>query len=150
VALGRGEVPPRLPSLHPAHPEVHLVAARAAFASRGQAGLQRLLTELGANALSADAELRAYAALATPSAPAGAGPVAAYVAGLRARLAGDLEGAARHLSKALAGHGDACRAAGEYLVVMRMLRREVGNELEELRSENRGCINLTLPPPRRR
>jgi hypothetical protein len=150
IALGRGEVPAKLPAPRLAHPDVALLAARAAFASRGPAGLSRMLAELGANAASADADLRTFARLSagSPGDAPGDGPVAAYVAGMRARLAGDLEGAARGLRAALSGHGDACRAAGEYLVVMRLLKRPLGDELAPLHAENAHCVNLALPPPR--
>jgi hypothetical protein len=74
--------------------------------------------------------------------------VLAYALGMRARLRGDLDRAAHFLGHALADHGDACRAAGEYLVVMRLLRRPVEKQLEPLQAVNHDCLNLALPPPR--
>ena len=66
-----------------------------------------------------------------------------YVAGLRARLAGDWLLAAEHLSQALAGHADACRAAGEYVATLRTLkRRPDATVFNTLRAENAGCVNL--------
>jgi len=51
--------------------------------------------------------------------------------------------AAEQLSHALAGHGDACRAAGEYIAVLRALKRKPAREVfAGLRSENAGCVNL--------
>ncbi|HVU51536.1 MAG TPA: hypothetical protein VHL80_12665, partial [Polyangia bacterium] len=90
---------------------------------------------------------------ATASAPAGEpAPAAArpkvsaaehYVAGLRARLAGDLMGAAEHLSHALSGHADACRAAGEYVATLRALKRHPdATAFNTLRADNSGCVNL--------
>ncbi|HVY37005.1 MAG TPA: hypothetical protein VHM31_03700, partial [Polyangia bacterium] len=103
--------------------------------------------------LAADADLRTLAALTPrgarpPSAPRrDASPVAAYVAGLRADLAGDAAGAVERLAGALSGHGDACRAAGEYVGALRALKlKPQGDPFAALRAENAGCVNL----PRRR
>jgi hypothetical protein len=101
--------------------------------------------------MGADPDLRALARLEAPGAPAadppaaaeaGADPVRAYVEGLRARLAGAPEIAVAWLAGALDGHGDACRAAGEYVAAMGLLERPLGKELEPLRAANAGCINL--------
>ncbi|HVT10558.1 MAG TPA: hypothetical protein VHO67_24025, partial [Polyangia bacterium] len=74
-------------------------------------------------------------------------PVAAFVAGLRADLAGDAGAAAVRLAGALSGHGDACRAAGEYVGALRALKlKPHGDPFAALRAENAGCVNL----PRRR
>jgi hypothetical protein len=62
---------------------------------------------------------------------------------LRARLAGNLPLAAERFSHALAGHGDACRAAGEYGAILRGLKRKPDARVfAALRSENAGCVNL--------
>jgi hypothetical protein len=128
-----------------------LLAARAAYAHAGPAALGRVLAKAGPAALTFDADLAALARLA-PGTEKGdvkvASPSAAYAEGMRARLRGDLDAAVQLLAQALTGHGDACRAAGEYLVAMRLLRRPVAQELEPLRAANRECVNLTLPPPR--
>jgi hypothetical protein len=70
-------------------------------------------------------------------------PVEAYVKGLHARLAGDLPGAVQWLAVALSVHGDACRAAGEYLAVCRALEQVPAAEaFEFLKTKNTGCVNL--------
>ena len=161
LALGRGQSAAQPAWLRAGHPETVLLAARAAFASAGPAALAKVLAE-NQSAHPADPDLLALAGLTTGAAAAlddaaalaqspssRPRPVQAYVAGLRARLRGELDPAARWLGQALTGHGDACRAAGEYLVVMRLLHRPVGHELEALQATNRDCLNLALPPPRR-
>jgi tetratricopeptide (TPR) repeat protein len=146
VALGRGELP-GLPPLAPGHVEVRLLVARAALASGGPAALGKTLRELGG--AHADPDLSALS-LVLPASPPGpppeGSPVRAYAEGLRARLAGDTAGAARWLAGALQGHGDACRAAGEYLAVQGLLHQPVTHELDPLRAANTGCLNLALPP----
>jgi hypothetical protein len=155
LTLGRGQPAAQPRWLRVGHPETLLLAARAAFAGAGPAALARVIDHAGKSARAGDPDLRALSGLSGPASaavPEGdelLGPVQAYVAGLRARLRGDLEAAARLLGRALSGHGDACRAAGEYLVVMRMLRRPLGRELEALAATNHDCLNLALPPPRR-
>jgi hypothetical protein len=103
---------------------------------------------------SADADLRLLRTLVAPARPAdaAAAPEAArpsesaaehYVDGVRARLAGDALLAAEHLSHALAGHADACRAAGEYVATLRALKRHADPAaFNTLRAENAGCVNL--------
>jgi tetratricopeptide (TPR) repeat protein len=159
VALGRGQAAPWPRAVRPGHPETRLLAARAVLASEGQRALARFLGELGPRALAEDPDLRALGSLAPEHQAAAAAtsaeqasaargsPVQAYVEGLTARLAGDNPGAARALSRALADHGDACRAAGEWLVVTRLIGQSPAGELDHLRARNRDCLNLTLPPP---
>jgi hypothetical protein len=145
VALGRGELP-ALPPLAPGQAETRLLVARAALAAGGPSALARALRGLGP--ADVDPDLQSLALLLPAPGPAPApGPVRAYAEGLRALLAGDTLGAARALAGALDGHGDACRAAGEYLAVLRALRQPVGNELAPLRAANASCLNLALPPP---
>jgi tetratricopeptide (TPR) repeat protein len=150
VALGRGDSPAPV-GLAPGDAETRLLAARTAFVTGGRQALERTLTAMGPAAVTGDPDLRALAGLIgqppRQAATAPSGPMAAYAAGLRARLAGDLEAAARLLGQALSGHGDACRAAGEYLVALRLLKRQPGAELDPLRAANAGCRNLLLPPP---
>ncbi|MEO8213252.1 MAG: hypothetical protein ABI560_08670, partial [Myxococcales bacterium] len=70
-------------------------------------------------------------------------PVRAYVDGLRARLDGNIPAAVASLRHALSGHGDACRAAGEYLTMLRVLKQPVEPaSWNLLRAENAGCVNL--------
>ena len=71
----------------------------------------------------------------------------AYVEGLRARLEGKPEVAADRLRYALAGHGDACRAAGEYRATLRALKHKPEPAaFLGLRAENAGCVNLPRLP----
>jgi hypothetical protein len=154
VALGRGRSLPRPSAPRPPAPEGPLLEARAALASGGIGALAAVEEQLGPSDQDPD---RAQLALlvkgagapdradtgAEPSASADRDPLAAYVAGLRARLAGDLPGAAERLSHALTGHGDACRAAGEYIAVLRALKRRPAPQVfAALRAENASCVNL--------
>jgi hypothetical protein len=74
-------------------------------------------------------------------------PVQAYALGIRSRLAGDAATAVLWLASALEGHGDACRAAGEYTAAARLAGHQVTTELDHLRAMNTRCLNLTIPPP---
>jgi hypothetical protein len=152
VALGRGELA-WLP-VAPGDPEARLLVARAALASGGPAALGRVLRGLDASALAASPDLRALSVLVKEGSPAAdpvaADPVRAYAEGLRARLDGDTPGAVRWLAAALDGHGDACRAAGEYVAALEALGQPLGDELAPLRAVNRGCVNLTRPAAVRR
>jgi hypothetical protein len=67
----------------------------------------------------------------------------AYLDGVAAELAGDLPRAAARLRQALSGHGDACRAAGEYVAALRAQRlRPDRAAFAPLRAENAHCVNL--------
>jgi len=167
VSLGRGSAA-AAPAARPSGPETRLLLARAALASGGGAALDAALGELGRAAVAADPDLESLATVASldPSAPhaalavaqrvaaSGKGVVALYAAGLLARLAGDAHAAAEWLAPALAGHGDACRAAGEYLAATRALRRPPPTPtlLAPLRAANTRCVNLAAPAdaPKRR
>jgi tetratricopeptide (TPR) repeat protein len=161
IALGRGRAPPLPPGPRPADPEARLLVARAALAAGGLGALAATLDELGEGALAADADLRLLGRLARrrsgPRAqPAGDDPLAAYADGLRLRLDGDLPAAAGRLGHALGGHGDACRAAGEYIATLRALGQHAEPAaLAALRAENAGCVNLNVdagaaPRPRKK
>jgi hypothetical protein len=70
-------------------------------------------------------------------------PAQFYVNGVRARLAGDSLNAADNLSRALSGHADACRAAGEYVAALGTLKRHAdASAFSTLRAENQACVNL--------
>src|SRR3569623_2695211 len=73
-------------------------------------------------------------------------PWRAYLDGLRAELAGNLPDAAASFGRALSGHGDACRAAGEYLATLRSLKRPdnpaASGAFMALRAENARCVKL--------
>jgi hypothetical protein len=70
-------------------------------------------------------------------------PVRAYVDGLWAQLHGDLAGAAERFWHALSGHGDACRAVGEYVATLRALKLPADpSAWRTLPAENAGCVNL--------
>jgi hypothetical protein len=163
VTLGHGRVATAPPGQRPFNALTRVIAARAAFAAGGPAALAATLDGYGAGLVAADADLRLLQALAAPTgsepasigAPAGEAQPAPpaprpkvsaaehYVAGLRARLAGDLLGTAEHLSHALSGHADACRAAGEYVAVLRVLKRHPdAAAFNTLRADNAGCVNL--------
>jgi tetratricopeptide (TPR) repeat protein len=125
----------QLPSGPPPGPEARLVAARSAFVRRGDSpGRTQLLDSLtkslpgdpdlqfmarGArarsneDALDLSLSIRAQYGLVPP------GPLASYVAGTLARRGGLRPLARLWLSKALNGHGDACRAATLYRMAIR-------------------------------
>ncbi len=144
VELGRGQLanpPEELPAT--SSPWAPVLLARIALASGGVKALAAALQAAGEK----PRELDVLAALVTPEAdapePGDVRPERAYVAGLRARLEGRPARAADLLARALHGHGDACRAAGEYLAVCRELGRvPAAAELAALADENRRCVNL--------
>jgi tetratricopeptide (TPR) repeat protein len=147
VTLGRGRARALPSGARPADPETRLLVARAALASGGLGALDAALEGIGRRSRSGDADLASFARLGTkapPAAPAGTtDPVSAYVEGLRAQLAGNTGHAADEFRQAMGGHGDACRAAGEYLGALRALKlAPAPGTLAELLSENRGCVNL--------
>jgi hypothetical protein len=119
--------------------------------------LRATLDGFGAEVVDADADLSLLRKLVAPAAtaPEAAAGAAAhpketaadhYVAGVRARLAGDGLLAAEQLSHALSGHADACRAAGEYVATLRALKRHPDTgAFVTLRAENAGCVNLPSP-----
>lgn len=151
VTLGRGAAGASLPEGRSSDPEARLLVARGALAAGGAGAVVPALGE--DRDLAPDADLRALIAAGSSAdagspAPAGDDPVRAYVAGLRAQLAGDPARAADRFAHALAGHGDACRAAGELNATTRTLKRRVDPVLlAPLRAENAGCVNLASIRP---
>ena len=98
-----------------------------------------------------DADLRLFARLRLPvdrgadaeSDDATDDPVRAYVDGLRAQLQADLPAAVERFWHALAGHGDACRAVGEYVATLRALKLPADpSAWRALTIQNAGCKNL--------
>lgn len=144
VALGRGRTPPPPEGARPDDPEARLLVARMSLASGGVAALQAALGSLGPAAVDADADLRTLAALAAHKASDDdADPLRSYAAGLQADLANDPQRAAERLAHALTGHGDACRAAAEYVSALRALKVHPRGEIfAPLRAENAGCVDL--------
>jgi hypothetical protein len=128
VRLGRGQGDgAALPAERSAQPERHLVALRAAYLKGGGAALAAAIKNVPAGPSEIDADLRTFMELGregglSPNdrttlerrAERGS-PVAAFVLGILAARESDHKQAARWLEKALAGHGDACRAALLYL-----------------------------------
>jgi hypothetical protein len=150
IALGRGRADALPPGARPADPEIRLLVARSSLAAGGLGALSAALDELGSAARDHDVDLAAFARLRPDSPSAGrAGvddPVRAFVEGLRARLDGKLDVAADRLRYALSGHGDACRAAGEYRATLRALKQKPEpSAFAALRAENAGCVNLPRP-----
>jgi tetratricopeptide (TPR) repeat protein len=159
VTLGHGRAATAPPGLRPVDATTRVLAARAAFAAGGAGALAATLAGYGPEVVARDADLRllesltsaAPAAPEPPPAPAGAprprvAPAQQYVEGLRARLAGDALLAAEHLSHALSGHADACRAAGEYVATLRSLKRHPdATAFTALRAENKDCVDLPHP-----
>ena len=168
VGLSRGRTPPQPAPPFPPAPEGPLLEMRAALAAGGVGALAAVTTRPGGAEHGRDPDRDAIASLGGPNAvapvvaptvdtpragsaasPSRSGgrrddePLHAYVDGLRARLAGNLPLAAERFSRALAGHGDACRAAGEFGAVLRALKRKPDSRVfSALRAENAGCVNL--------
>jgi hypothetical protein len=140
VALGRSE-PTVLPPALPLDGSVtRVLSARAALAGGGAGAIEEWNRRhpLPGHALD-DPELRPLLVATSDN-----GPLASYVAGLRARLDGRLITAADKLHAALDGHADACRAAGEYVATVRALGTPLDlAALEPLRHENARCVHLT-------
>ena len=150
VSLGRGRAGTLPAGARPADPETRLLFARESLAAGGAGALAAALDELGPAARAHDVDLATFAALRPENAraapAAGDDPVRAYVDGLRARLDGKLDVAAERLRYALSGHGDACRAAGEYRATLRALKQKAeASAFTALRAENSGCVNLPRP-----
>ncbi|HTA19559.1 MAG TPA: hypothetical protein VK989_09715, partial [Polyangia bacterium] len=158
ITLGHGRAATAPPGLRPINADTRVLAARAAFAVGGAGALATTLDGFGADVVANDADLRLLKSLVAPVTqtlpPATIGPPRAkpsaaqeYVDGLRARLTGDSMLAAEHLSHALTGHADACRAAGEYVAALRALKRQPdAASFNTLRADNSGCVDL--PPAR--
>jgi hypothetical protein len=153
VALGRGRAPSLPEGPRPADPETRLLVARAALAAGGIGELTQALDALGPEALAHDADLRLYARLRAPGptkaepgrtdSEATDDPLGAYVDGLRAQLRGDLPAAVERFWHALSGHGDACRAVGEYVATLRALKLPADpSAWRALPAQNAGCKNL--------
>jgi hypothetical protein len=140
VDLGRGRLvdltsAPKLSS----SPWAPAFLARNALASGGIKALTAALRQLPRDAIEVDA----FAALVEDGPQRASGPLRDYLDGMRARLGGKTALAADLLAKALQDHGDACRAAGEYLAACRELGRTPDdNALSWLRRENAHCVNL--------
>jgi hypothetical protein len=146
VVLGRGQLanpPDGLPAT--SSPWAPALLTRIALASGGIPALTAALPERddGNRDLHALAALVETGASGDAAQATAAAPVRAYVQGLRARLAGKTALAADLLAGALHGHGDACRAAGEYLAVCRELGRvPEASAFAALAGENSRCVNL--------
>jgi tetratricopeptide (TPR) repeat protein len=136
VRLGRGQANGTVPpALRPALPERHLVALRALYLKDGGAVMAAAVKNVPAGASEIDPDLRTFMELgreggvspgnrATLERRAERGnPVAAFVAGVLAAREDDHKQAAKWLEKALAGHGDACRAALLYLSALQAQER---------------------------
>lgn len=136
IRLGRGQTEGAAPPAErPAQPERHLVALRAAYLKGGGAALAVAIKNVPASFSEIDPDLRTFMELGregglSPSEQATlerraerGSPVAAFVLGILAARASDHKQAARWLEKALAGHGDACRAALLYLSALQAQER---------------------------
>jgi tetratricopeptide (TPR) repeat protein len=152
VALGRGRAGALPAGARPADPETALIVARAALVAGGVGALGKALAGLGADARTRDADLERLGRLTSRkprTAPEAAGPgggddpMQAYVDGLAAQLDGNLVKATERFEHALSGHGDACRAAGEYVAATRAQKRRPDPAVfARLRAENGRCVNL--------
>ena len=155
IRLGRGQVDGAAPPAErPAQPERQLVALRAAYLKGGGVALAAAIKNLPAGASEIDPDLRTFAELGregsgSPSDRATlerraehGSPVASFVLGILAAREGDHKQAAKWLEKALAGHGDACRAALLYLSALQAQDRPAAPNrasLRALRARNAQC-----------
>jgi hypothetical protein len=148
VALGRGRAGALPAGPRPANPETALVVARSALAAGGVGALGVALRGLPPETKARDADLARLGQLATrkprtPLVGAGDDPMQAYLEGLAAQLDGNLVKSAERFAKALSGHGDACRAAGEYVAALRAQKQRPDPAVFiRLRDENARCVNL--------
>lgn len=127
IRLGRGQADLAAVATRPILPEHYLIALRAAYLRGGGAAMATTVKEVPSAIVDLDSDLHTYADLgregdlsrgdrATLDRRGERGnPVAAFVAGVLSAREGDHKQAAKRLEKALAGHGDACRAALLYL-----------------------------------
>jgi tetratricopeptide (TPR) repeat protein len=136
IRLGRGQTDGTASlAERPAQPERHLVALRALYLRGGGAAMAAAIKTVPAGASEIDTDLRTFAelgrergvsrsdrAMLERRAERGS-PVAAFVLGIVAAREDDHKQAARWLDKALAGHGDACRAALLYLSALQAQER---------------------------
>jgi tetratricopeptide (TPR) repeat protein len=133
VRLGRGQTDGTAPPAErPAQPERHLVALRALYLKGGGPAMAAAIKNLPAGPSEIDADLRLYLDLGreggvSPGNRAAlerraerGSPVAAFVLGVLDARKDDHKQAAKWLEKALAGHGDACRAALLYLSALQV------------------------------
>jgi tetratricopeptide (TPR) repeat protein len=148
VVLGRGRAGALPAGPRPADPETDLLVARTALAAGGVGALGRALRALGPPALARDADLARFERLTSRgprrAPPAGDDdPLQAYLDGLAAQLDGDLARATDRFARALSGHGDACRAAGEYVAAMRAQKRRPDPAVfTRLRADSSHCADL--------
>jgi len=146
IELGRGKLvdladAPKVA----ASPWAPLFVVRNALASGGIKALTVALREVAAKGPQIEAfeSLAQASSGAAPLAAVARNPVRNYLKGMQARLQGKPALAAELLAKALEEHGDACRAAGEYLAASREVERMPDdNALGWLRRENSQCVNL--------
>jgi hypothetical protein len=146
IDLGRGKLVDLVeaPKVS-ASPWAPLFVVRNGLASGGIKALATALREVAAKGpqIDAFASLAQGSSSATLLAAVARDPVRNYLKGMQARLQGKTALAVELLAKALEEHGDACRAAGEYLAACRELgRMPDDNALGWLRRENALCVNL--------
>jgi tetratricopeptide (TPR) repeat protein len=155
VRLGRGQTDgTERPAEGPVQPEHHLLALRALYLKGGGAAMAATVKNVPAFLSDFDSDLRTYMELgreggvsrsdrATLERRAERGsPVAAFVLGVLAARENDHKQAAKWLERALAGHGDACRAALLYLSALQAQERPSQPNrvaLRALRARNAQC-----------
>jgi tetratricopeptide (TPR) repeat protein len=152
IRLGRNQTA-ALPSSRPFLPEHSLLVLRAAYLKGGGPEMAAAVKDVPAGLTEIDADLLIYMELGTDGVPRidrgtlekradHGNPVAAFVLGILAAREDDHKRAAKRLEKALAGHGDACRAALLYLSALQA--QEPPGEpsrapLQALRARNAAC-----------
>jgi tetratricopeptide (TPR) repeat protein len=136
IRLGRGQTDGTASlAERPAQPERQLVALRALYLRGGGPAMAAAIKTVPAGPGEIDTDLRTFAELGRERGASRSdramlerraergSPVAAFVLGILAAREDDHKQAARWLDKALAGHGDACRAALLYLSALQAQER---------------------------
>jgi tetratricopeptide (TPR) repeat protein len=147
IRLGRGQTDGAVPPAErPAQPERQLVALRAAYLKGGGAALAAAIKNVPADASEIDPDLRTFMELGHEGGVSSGdraalerraehgNPVAAFVLGILAARENDHKQAAKWLEKALAGQGDACRAALLYLSALQAQERPAAPNRASLRA----------------
>ena len=159
IRLGRGQADGTASlAERPAQPERHLVALRALYLRGGGPAMAAAIKAVPAGPSEIDTDLRTFAELGRERGASSrsdramlerraerGNPVAAFVLGVLAAREDDHRQAARWLDKALAGHGDACRAALLYLSALQAQERPAAPNRASLRALHARNAQCPIP-----
>jgi tetratricopeptide (TPR) repeat protein len=158
IRLGRGQAEvPTPPSDKPVLPERFLLVVRAAYLKGGGSGMAAVVKDVPQGLVEIDADLRTFIELGREGGPSRAeraalerradrgNPVAAFVVGVLAAREDDHKQAAKRLEKALAGHGDSCRAALLYISALQAENPPGQPNRAALRALHGRCAACPIP-----